>query len=994
MRNIEFINAGAGSGKTYTLTSKLAALIEKGETTPSRVILTTFTKLAAEEFRVKARAMLLARGLHERAAEMDSATIGTVHSMALGYIQRYWYLLGLGAGVQAMPEEDETRYISATLFRVATPEDVSVFSRYADAVPIRQGNPPYHVDYEYWKADIKQLVENAETFGIVDFDKSLSESLALFDDIFQDEGEGELKSLRRDVVLRMFRIAGEWRREFTRYKKEHNLISYNDMERLFMELMTIPQVREDISQGVDYVFVDEFQDSNPTQVRIFDTLSDIVGKGSFWVGDSKQAIYDFRGCDTRLTGAVTALIESRAKAGEEGFSYSSLGKSYRSDPELVELVNRVFVPVFSGDLTPDKVALQPNNVPVLPDTSPRIVHWNMVPGETPTGKPSYSQGFALETLAANIYNLVNGVFPVRQVVDKESGELRDLRPSDIAVLCRYGDEVKDLAFRLQDFGIPVSTDVKRGTDSIEVAFLCAALNYILGTTNLLDAEIAYMYDALGVEDIIEHPETVHDQEVFVRLDRLKEELAGKPVPYVVSSVIDSLDLENKASMWGDGLVRMNTLETVKAMAATYETQCLGRGEAATLAGFINMLSSDGVVIDRSIQTEGVNIMTYHKAKGLEWNVVVLSSLADDAFDSKKFFKRNYFGVNVRRLSEPTPENLYSDFVLRYIPRIWSVARAKIPDNTVRRITARPDMAQIQKGIRSELSRLLYVGVTRARDVLITFSPKVDEMGWMKNVGIESVGCTDLNGGWGSIWGAGNPQAWVIKTDRDLIEGEDEEEEISSLALPGIHTERREKYLAPTSVHDMNGQAAYECVFPVEGAPERITIVGNANGRYDLLGTCLHNIFAVYKEEEIDLAWNYITVEDTVKRYGFEDVLTDSSTIIRAMENLYAFLRKTYGNPVRVYRELPFMYVREGSGQVVSGEMDLVWETDEGCVLVDYKNYPGYDDVLDPDSQFFVGKYFSQMMCYREALRRTGKKVLCVLIYYAVQGRLLKQQYVE
>ena len=89
-----------------------------------------------------------------------------------------------------------------------------------------------------------------------------------------------------------------------------------------------------------------------------------------------------------------------------------------------------------------------------------------------------------------------------------------------------------------------------------------------------------------------------------------------------------------------------------------------------------------------------------------------------------------------------------------------------------------------------------------------------------------------------------------------------------------------------------------------------------------------------------------------------------------------------------------MYVREGSGQVVSGEMDLVWETDEGCVLVDYKNYPGYDDVLDPDSQFFVGKYFSQMMCYREALRRTGKKVLCVLIYYAVQGRLLKQQYVE
>ncbi len=80
--------------------------------------------------------------------------------------------------------------------------------------------------------------------------------------------------------------------------------------------------------------------------------------------------------------------------------------------------------------------------------------------------------------------------------------------------------------------------------------------------------------------------------------------------------------------------------------------------------------------------------------------------------------------------------------------------------------------------------------------------------------------------------------------------------------------------------------------------------------------------------------------------------------------------------------------------MVTGEMDLVWETEEGCVLVDYKNYPGYDDVLDPESKFFVGKYLLQMACYREALRRTGKNVLGVLIYYAVQGRLLEQKHVE
>ena len=103
MKNILYINAGAGSGKTYSLTERFADLIERGETTPSRVILTTFTERAAAEFRLKAREKLIERGLHPQVAELDSALIGTVHSVAMRYIMRYWYLLGLGAGVKPMP---------------------------------------------------------------------------------------------------------------------------------------------------------------------------------------------------------------------------------------------------------------------------------------------------------------------------------------------------------------------------------------------------------------------------------------------------------------------------------------------------------------------------------------------------------------------------------------------------------------------------------------------------------------------------------------------------------------------------------------------------------------------------------------------------------------------------------------------------------------------------------------------------------------------------
>ena len=57
--------------------------------------------------------------------------------------------------------------------------------------------------------------------------------------------------------------------------------------------------------------------------------------------------------------------------------------------------------------------------------------------------------------------------------------------------------------------------------------------------------------------------------------------------------------------------------------------------------------------------------------------------------------------------------------------------------------------------------------------------------------------------------------------------------------------------------------------------------------------------------------------------------------------------------------------------------------------MDWKNYPGYDDVLDPKSSFYVGKYANQLGCYRDALVKAGKRVLDILVCYPVQGRCVK-----
>ena len=110
MRNTTYINAGAGSGKTYTLTNILAKKLSKEGILPSQVILTTFTELAAAEFREKARVQILAKGKSEIAAQMDSAAMGTVHSVALRFIKKFWYLLDHGADIQPISQQCRCHY--------------------------------------------------------------------------------------------------------------------------------------------------------------------------------------------------------------------------------------------------------------------------------------------------------------------------------------------------------------------------------------------------------------------------------------------------------------------------------------------------------------------------------------------------------------------------------------------------------------------------------------------------------------------------------------------------------------------------------------------------------------------------------------------------------------------------------------------------------------------------------------------------------------------
>ena len=87
-----------------------------------------------------------------------------------------------------------------------------------------------------------------------------------------------VKSMNEQLVNTIFDMAERWKEGYEQYKSQNHLLDYDDMERYMLKLLKRDDVKDDIRSSYEYLFVDEFQDSSPIQVQIFDELSKLMKK--------------------------------------------------------------------------------------------------------------------------------------------------------------------------------------------------------------------------------------------------------------------------------------------------------------------------------------------------------------------------------------------------------------------------------------------------------------------------------------------------------------------------------------------------------------------------------------------------------------------------------------------------------------------------------------------------------------------------------------------
>ena len=1056
MKNVTYYNAGAGSGKTFKLTHVLAERIREG-LNPAEVILTTFTKAAAADFKERARAVLYEEGLHDEAAMLDQAVMGTVHSVGESFIKRYWYLLGLSPEMNVMDEDSTKFYINQSLAALPTADDIQLFRKFRKAFGLSheenglQGRP-----YEmFWKDWLNDIIEKAIAYRVENMDHSEAYSIDQLNKIFKPDHDFDLnpnrfipilKSIESiassessaaaetrkftakdfhnkhswgiddfialgsfcnklpkgyskkipeidnltaeiagiwhshqvydlivSVVKRIYAMADEWREQYKAYKQERRIIDFNDMEYYFLELLKRPEIATEISGRYKCLMVDEFQDSSPVQVDIFNHLSELVEE-SYWCGDSKQAIYGFRGADTDLTEAVVNMIPAD--------KLESLDTSYRSEPAVVNLCNSVFTRAFAGKLDADKVMLKEHREKT--SEGPNLIHW----------KSSYKKK---EEFIASIAPYIESLI-----------EERHIPCHDIAVLAYSNNELNQLSDALNGIGIPVNHGSGLLNGQRETELLVAILTLLIdGHNQLAKAKIMYLtergwkLDKLiddRLQDMadykhylqrIEAEEEVPEEEIpvewlneqpFIKsiLSRRKEWMS-QSVSAQVESVMVELNLRSVMKSWGQGWEqREANLYQLVDLAKKYEQYCLTMTLGATTTGFLDYLCNTETA--SAGDSEGVVLSTYHGAKGLQWKNVILLSLDRNVIDDKKNLQQGIFGIQKIRTAEPTKENLFPEMIISLIP--WTWGKSNAPEDIAIEIKESEAFATVKRIALEESARLLYVGMTRAQDRLITTSKAEKSiqkaMTWVSNLGINLAEIPDS--GETDLFGSGLPFTIgsIIRTEEtELEEFPPHYKDIDTNSLAA--NSYPEKFIAPSHTRrQVQGKVKL-----VANRDERILLRGKPD--MSEVGTCIHNIYAACTG---DPTHDIQTAQQMIASFHFEKVLPDAQAVIQARQYLLQWLTNKYGTFTVQHHELAFMH--KVDDQIVRGSMDLVWETEKGCILIDFKTFPGTETaVTEENNAHFAGNYKPQFDCYQAALEAAGKKVLAAYVYYPLNGMIVE-----
>lgn len=857
------------------------------------------------------------------------------------------------------------------------------------------------------------------------------------------------------VVETLVKLVGEFSSEYKNAKQDKDLVDFSDLEHYALNILVeedskgnyIPtDTAGEMAADFYEVMIDEYQDSNLVQEII---LNAVAGRGEnipnvFMVGDVKQSIYKFRLARPEL---FLEKYNTYVSADEEGDSKKIvLSKNFRSRYQVLDFCNMVFKQIMTknlGGISYDAENMlyagleYPENDKDQYKTELLFVDTGEDSDSLTDDEPLSNIELEAAVTAEKIKELVygkNGSKPL-SVYDKDSGQLRDVKFSDIAILfrstARYAEVYTEV---LMSEGIPVYTSLSEGYfDTFEIGAildllsvidnprqdikLASVLRNIFGITENMLADIRIgrdgsFYEAFAGYDGI-YGGIVAD--IREKIKSYRKIISYTSIYDLICHVLEDTRFRQFIMSGKAGEKRLANVEMLLEKAKAYED-----GPYSGLFNFVRYIEKlkkykveQGEATTMGENDDSVKIMTIHKSKGLEYPVVFLGGMGkrmNMRDTAEKLVIHHELGIGINRID--------TEKRLRYKTLIKEAIGSQIRLENI-----------------AEELRVLYVAMTRAREKLIltgvgNVTSKLEKYaGCEKHEPVEFSPVT--------IAGAGSYMDWIIMSMvrgygddmsvfkrispsdiiynriTDTVTAEDTKKALMSWDSHRIYDGDLRKKITDTfdytyehkeecqikskmSISDikhMYMKLTYDEELPAQeldfGSKNKEETIDSSQGA--TRGTAYHRVFELFDYEAA--VESIDDIKDMMSSMADRGLIDRESLELVNPYKIKAFSDSDLGARMRraykansLYREKPFVMGIEACKidpdkytskelVVVQGIVDAWFIEDNAIVLVDYKT-DSVSNIKELDA-----RYRSQLEYYGQALSKImDMKVKSRLIY--------------
>lgn len=731
------------------------------------------------------------------------------------------------------------------------------------------------------------------------------------------------------------------------------------------------KVRERVKRDYGAVLVDEFQDTDPIQYEIILAVSEQLGRHEtawqdmrldpgklFIVGDPKQSIYAFRRADIEAFDRVVDKIVLG------GGVIETLTTNFRSAEAVLDPVNEIFDRLFVH-----QPLVQPANVrlEVRPQRRPSTMEAGVQLLVTTPADPN-------EPFDADLAVRAEGEVLARWLRDEILSH-PNIVAGQVALLFRKLTQADAYLDALRRYNIPYVIEGEkhfyRRQEVIDLVNVLRVLDHPhdrIAMTGLLrsplggltDRELFEFHEASQLDylswpklDSFDHPRAAAVRRLYEQLAWLHRAVPAFPLTDAIRLIFDRLPLLEVAAASLHGEQAVANLLKVKQTAAALSDRA-----TMTLSAFIELMverleeqpeEAESPLAEES--SDAVQILTIHKAKGLEFPIVVLPGLH---------------------------QGTGRDRTVPHVVHDWSSGIYGLSLGTKRTIGA--VLAQAKFAVREEAERrrVFYVGMTRAKELLVLSGGKVARsvgettFEWLQQIGTGQVG--EVATPQLAIGASAIPHRVAQAPERTwqrrpfMVGSQATSIDVPSLArLWGQRKERwvtvraTDWHLTPTALTQQEKSHK-----PGSASNLQLRDVGR------VIGIVAHRILE---------RWNYSSppsgLPDQISPVLQVVLQSEEQSLLPAISSSLCELFTTFGESILydrlrsshiLGREVPF-FMPWGEGQVMEGVMDLLYRFDGELWIADYKT----DVVSSDQAAVRAEQYRTQGEVYKAAIQQRLKQ---------------------